>query len=206
MEASRLESRIKEAEAADKTATACELLRLYLDLGGSKSYFQFLFAEQLRILGRSGEAETIFKDLMALLPAKHAWRVALSLGLLYRDRGEFDKAQATYAECGTLRGESTIPWVYLGGFLASKGDIAEAVKVLTRGLDAEGDRDEVYLNLGNCARAMGDYRTAIQHYSKAIGISPDYELARKALMDVQEALEVREVIRGTTMASLESGK
>jgi tetratricopeptide (TPR) repeat protein len=87
---------------------------------------------------------------------------------------------------------STGPWVMLGGFLANRQRFREACEILERGLNAEGDRDEVYYNLGLNKRTLGDLEGARECFQAALRITPDYSAVQSSLSDINEAIQLRD--------------
>jgi len=65
----------------------------------------------------------------------------------------------------------------------------EAIKILLKGLKAQGDRDEVYLNLGLIKRSQRQYGKARSYLLKALAITPNYPSAKQALADVERWLK-----------------
>src|SRR5580765_1960114 len=146
---------------------------------------RYLYAQNLLRVGRSSDAE---KQLVALSmhPLKKQWLMDLSLGEIETTRGNLTKAEAFFREALKKNPESTVPYVYLGGALAHQERFQEACDVLSDGLKAQGDINEVYLNLGNNKRALGDYAGARQCYLRALEFSSDhYKHADEALQDLE---------------------
>jgi len=183
---------IREADARDYAAMAVELLRLYLELDPDNSRFQYMYADNLRSLGRLGDAYVVLASLeFAKVPEEQQYLVELSRAQIHDDRGEWKEAEERYVAATRRRPASTVPWVYYGAFLSRQGRVDDAIAVFTQGLTAEGDLDEVHFNLGNCARAQARYETAKNHYELALHIAPGDENYRLALDDVNSAIEVR---------------
>ena len=54
-----------------------------------------------------------------------------------------------------------------------------------------GPTDEAYLNLALVHRAEGQYEQALAYAQKALEMTPDYEEAKMAFTDIEQALEVK---------------
>jgi tetratricopeptide (TPR) repeat protein len=179
--------RIDLANKDGRNALLAELLYFYLSRRPNDTYRRFLYGDTLRAIGRLDEAEEVLLGMKGV-PTRRAHQVQMSLGRLYEALAKPTEAERHYRRAAELAPHSTVPWVLLGSFLSGRGQLKEAITVLGNGLQAEGDRDEVLLNLGNCRRALRDYAAARQDYKAALAITPGYELARRALSDVEDAL------------------
>ena len=94
-------------------------------------------------------------------------------------------AETHFRNAWQMNRQSTVPAIFLADALIKQEKFAGAKTVLLEGLSAEGDVDEVYLNLGCVARAMGEYADARRYFLKALEISPEYPQAKRGLADVE---------------------
>ena len=147
----------------------------------------FMFADSLRIIGRTSEAMILF-DKIQNVPEEKRWLVALYQGQLFEDLGQHKKAICLFEKSAAFNPESTVPWVYLGSIYARMERFEDACRVFDKALKAEGDLDEVHLNLGYNFRALEDYENAKKHFEKAIELDSDYDEAWEALKDIQSAI------------------
>jgi tetratricopeptide (TPR) repeat protein len=183
----------KKAEQADQgqsPATAIELFRLYLRFDPEKSYAHFLLAENLRVIGRIDEAEESMNRVISV-PESKQWLVQICWAEIHAAKGRKLEAEESFQRAIALMPNSTVPYVYYGAWLSRSQRFGEAIAVLCKGLAAEGDLDEVYLNLGNFKRASKDLIGAKDCYQKALEINPTPE-TKARLMDVLQAIDVIE--------------
>jgi predicted Zn-dependent protease len=174
----------READEKDYSAAAIVLLEKYLPDHPEHSAARYRYAQNLLRVGRISDSE---QQLVALSmqPLKKPWLIDLSLGEIERIRGNLSKSEMYLREAMKKNPESTVPYVYLGGILAYQERFAEACSILSDGLKAEGDLDEVYLNLGNNRRALGQYAAARACYVRALEFSSEhYKAAEEALQDL----------------------
>lgn len=156
---------------------------------------RFRYADKLRAIGRIIEAEGILLSLQNSIPREKMYYFHMSIGMLYEDKGEFAKAEHHFRSAADLHGASTAPWVLLGAILDRQGRRNDALDVYQKGLSAQGDVDEVHLNIGNVLRGEGRYEEAIAHYEQAITTSKESDAtARKAsdaISDLREWARVK---------------
>jgi len=177
----------KEADKDDMPGAAVELFSRLWASGVDRGSIKFRLAENLRQLGRLNECETVLNSIEEVPPQKR-WLFALSWGQLYMEKGHFARAEMKFRESVQRNPGSTIPWIYLASSLAKQERIQEAFKELTKALNAKGDLDEVYFNLGLFMRYLRDYAAARDLLKNALAITPDYEGAQTALRDVEFCL------------------
>lgn len=187
---SNYEALLKEAKTADldgQPATAAECLLTASRLNPTLPPWASLrLAENLRLLGRIAEARKVLQEI-GDYPADKAWLVNVHRGQVEQDAGELQAAAYRFETALEQSPTGTIPYIHLACAYSVMQRRSEAIEVLLRGLTAEGDRDEVYLNLGHQYRALRDYARAERAYRKAIELSPDYSEAEIALHDVVTA-------------------
>ena len=179
-----LKSRVAAFRSRDYDVAALAVIERILELEPANVYQRFLRADTLRIIGRKREAEAELRDVLPRVPEERRYNVHLSLGRLYADSGRFPDAERQYRLAMSLDPSTTVPFVLLAGILSGGERLSEAYAVLESGLRAEGDLDEVLLNMGNVKRAMGKYDEARLHYAASLKHSPGYEPAHRALADL----------------------
>jgi tetratricopeptide (TPR) repeat protein len=188
----QLRQKVEEANASDHPAAVVELLSEYMKLDRDDVRFRYICGDNLRSVGRPQEALAVFNDIdLAHVPEPRRYLIDLSVAQIYDDLGQFQPAEDRYRRAIQLRPDSTVPWIFLAGFLARRGRVKEAADVLRNAVAASGDLDEVHENLGNYARALGDYDIAKEHYLKSLDLSPGDPDVTRALDDVVAASEAR---------------
>ena len=182
------------AEKEHRPAEAVELLKAAISAGEGVPWFVFpRLAGNLRDIGRHDDA------LMALsgiegVPDKQLWRVDMWKGQVYGAMKNYPAAIEHHTRALEMHPARTMNYIFLGAIYSYAQEQEKALEVLLRGLDAEGDRDEVYLNIGLCHRTNGEYGLAEEALKKALDITPAYPEAETVLRDVkaaQIALEMR---------------
>lgn len=186
---------LKMAKAADddgRPATAVECLSAASTRGdGLPSSFRVRLADNLRMIGRFDEARKILQEIDEV-PESKTWLVNVHRGQIEFDAGNFQVAGQHFEMALEQSRDSTIPYVYLAKVYAKMQQDRKAIEILTAGLKAEGDLDEVYLNLGYRYRASGKYQLAKEALTNALRITPDYPEAKAALRDIDSVLEMVE--------------
>jgi tetratricopeptide (TPR) repeat protein len=185
----------KKADREDRPAEAVELFKSVFAFNQSLSaYARLRLADNLRVIGRFAEAEKVFAEIpIDDVPTDKLWLVDLHRGQLFLDRREFGSAVSSFERALERNPASTVPYVYLAGAHARLEEPMKAIEVLQRGIKAEGDRDEVYLNLGYNYRTLGQYQLAAEAFSNALEVTPDYKEAKEAFQDVTSALSAVEI-------------
>lgn len=180
-----------DASKSDLPVTALLLFERLRARGRLTPYQSYLYAESLRIIGRSHEALEVLEGLLGeSLPWKKAWLVHLRLGMMKEQMGKVDEALDSFRVAARLNPSSTVPWIFLGGRLALSERFDEAIDAYRCGLGAHGDLEEVHLNLGYVLRAAGRMNEARDAFRSALAIDPTYDEAQNALRDVDSALAV----------------
>ncbi|MCW1926650.1 tetratricopeptide repeat protein [Luteolibacter arcticus] len=167
-----------------------ETIRMFesKSLDALSSFQSFEYADALRRVGRCKEALAIYQSLEgADVPAKHKWLIPLYKGKTLQEMGRFAESEQALIEACRLD-DSTVPRVYLAGTLASQERFHEAIEVLQDGLNREGDRDEVLLNLAFSQRTLGRLKEAKESLELALTVTPSYPEALALLEDVNAAI------------------
>jgi tetratricopeptide (TPR) repeat protein len=193
-ELAELRTAIATAMREDSTAGLLELLRSYHALDPAHPFYRFLFGRQLCVVGRWDQGEPILLSVdPATLPdsIRSPWHICI--GGMYEESGRPSEAERYFRAGVEWRPDHTSSWIFLGTYLAKLARFQEALAVFDGALriGAEGDVDEVHVNIGNVRRALGDYAGAAEAYRRAIAIDPDYAIAVHKLADVEDALELQ---------------
>jgi tetratricopeptide (TPR) repeat protein len=182
-----IQTRLTEAYKTDLPTEQLVVAEIGFRLLPDDAWWATQYGFALLQVGRATEAE---KALRFAHPrrADNRERVEWLLGDACAHQGRFNEAEEWFRLAIKTNPASTAPWVMLGGFLANRERFREACDVLELGLRAEGDIDEVYLNLGKSRRAMNDLRGARECFLKALAIDHAYEYAKAALADIDAAM------------------
>lgn len=181
------------AQLADndgRPATVVELLtRASKYAPGLSARYELTLADNLRVIGRTAEARQLLQKI-GDAPNDKAWLINVQRGQLEQDSGNFQAAAYCLETAVEQNPESTIPYIYLASAYSAMEQHDKAIDTLKAALRAEGDRDEVYLNLGYRLRAVRRYEEAREAFQQALNITPNYADAEEALRDVDSALEI----------------
>ena len=106
---------------------------------------------------------------------------AINLAVQHHTAGDLPKAEGIYQQI--LQAEPNQPGaLHLLGVIAHQVGknniavdlIARAVDLIARAIAIRPDYIEVYSNLGNALKALGELDEAVVNYNKAIAIKPDH--------------------------------
>lgn len=180
----------KAADEDDRPATAAECLLAASRMNQTlPSWASLRLADNLRAIGRIDQARKILKEI-GEYPENKAWLVNLHRGQVEYDAGDFQSAAHRFETSLEQNPGSTVPYVCLASAYSAMRQVPKAIETLIAGLRAEGDRDEVYLNLGYKYRTMANYRLAQEAFTNALRITPHYPKAEAALRDIASVLEL----------------
>lgn len=143
-------------------------------------------------MGRYEEARLVFKGLIPIAPKDKLPWVFAQLGHLYDAKGDHARAAQWFRKAIDRCSSDSSLHMYLGETLALSGDLDGALASFRQAIRCCGGyRDEAYLKLGYVLRAKEEYLEARRCFKKALDIDPNYRKARKALKDVERALDVK---------------
>ena len=141
-------------------------------------------------LARYDEAEKTLRRAAQLIPEQSLDHAYVHLGHLFNERGDYENAERNYRKALELAPDHAGRHIFLGAVLAKKGDFDAAEKVHGDGTRcSKGDIDEAYLNLGYVLRAQERYNEALDCFTKALELTPDYEEAHVAKQDMENVLK-----------------
>jgi tetratricopeptide (TPR) repeat protein len=184
---------IELAKTADKDgrpATAIEALTAACKCAGTlPSWYEFVLADNLRAIGKIAEARRVLREIKEF-PDDKAWLVNLHRGKVEEDSGDLQAAIYRYETAVEQNPRSTVPYVYLACAYSDMQQHDKAIEVLNAARSAEGDLDEVYLNLGYQYRNLRRYHEARDAFENALRLTSNYAAAQNALRDVNSALEL----------------
>jgi tetratricopeptide (TPR) repeat protein len=150
-------------------------------------------AHLLERMGRRGEAEAVFRDLVGRRPGS-AWHLGC-LGHHLKEVGRsadaapvLDRAIAACREAIQLRPDDASTHNNLGVALHDQGNVAEAIAEFRDAIRLRPDDAGAHNNLGNALRAQGKVTEAIAAHREAIRLRPDNA---KAHSDLGNALRAQ---------------
>lgn len=163
-----------------------DLLRQFPDYGTG----WLLQGVMLYELARYDESEKTLRLALQLIPKQALDHGYIHLGHLCKDRGDYEDAECFYRKALELAPDDAGRHIFLGAVLAKKGDFDSAEKAHRNAICcAKGDIDEAYLNLGYVLRAQERYSEALGCFTKALGMTPNYEEAVLAKQDMEKVLQ-----------------
>lgn len=156
----------KQRRAAHKTATAPAP-------AASPDFIQQIFAEALRRhqAGELGEAERLYRQVLALRPRTP--EAQYSLGLALQVQGRLEEAVACYRQVIAINPDEPAAHSNLGVALKDLGRFEEAVAALSRGIAAAPRAAMLHANLGGVLIRWGRTAEAIAPLRRAIDLRPD---------------------------------
>ncbi len=101
------------------------------------------------------------------------WRRYNNLGILWRKKGDFDRAIAAYQKALEL---NVSPWIYfsLGNVFFEKEDFQASVAAFQKVIEFDSERIEAYQNCGHCFYLLHQYDSAIECYLQVLSVRPNY--------------------------------
>ncbi len=147
--------------------------------------FQQAYEQQMK--GELDSAVSLYKQSIAVLPTAEAYTF---LGWTYSFQGRYDEA---IREClQAIREDPEFGNAYndIGAYLIEQGRHEEAIPYLQRALVAKRyeTRHYPHFNLGKALEKKGRWLEAIEEYSAALSLDPEYLAARRALRGLQALL------------------
>ncbi|MEW5946406.1 MAG: tetratricopeptide repeat protein [bacterium] len=138
--------------------------------------FPYPYKSLGEIYSREGNLDAALSELSMALKLDPEWVevLALAAGVLY-DKGEIPRAIHFQEKAAAKAPRNAGYAAALGRMLISDGRFSDAIEVLERALDADGDKFLVHYNLGvaHGKRAMSDMDRSIENWKKARRLNPD---------------------------------
>lgn len=160
--------RINRKKEGEKTAED------YLDMGNAY-YSLKMFGDAI---GAYEQSNNIAKSSVAI----H------NLGNVYKDMGEFKKAEDAYLK--TLEVDPSDIQAYLSLFemykLAWNGKKYNPELILLAGIAAMPDDSTLLANLANYYKEIGDKQKAMEYFEKTIQLNPSNEAAKKEIEELKK--------------------
>ena len=140
----------------------------------------------LKKLGRLGEAEASFRQVILLKP--DLTEAHYILGNTQKEMGKLDEAEASYRQAIALRYEFTEAHSNLGVTLYELGRLNEAEASCRQAIAFGPDYVEAYNNLGTTLKELGRLDEAEASLRQAIALKPDHAEAHNNLGATLQAL------------------
>ena len=118
----------------------------------------------------------------ATLLASNNANFHFNLALAYQSIGKTDLAEASYREAIQQDDDLHEAYINLASLLADQNKFHDAAELLKKRLENCDTASDLHYNLANLLRDLGDHDEAIQHYTRAVLLSPDFVDARENLV------------------------
>jgi Tfp pilus assembly protein PilF len=140
----------------------------------------FQTAFQAQMSGELDTAVALYKKSIELYPTAEAHTF---LGWTYSFQGSLDDAIAECKKAIEVDPDFGNPYNDIGAYLIELGRLDDAIPWLEKASRAPRYEAPHYphFNLGRVYVAKEMYNRAIEEFTNALGLRPDYELARKAV-------------------------
>lgn len=147
----------------------------------------FDYADALRLIGRKTAALSIYEQLKNLneIPEQNSWLIPLFRGQTLMEMGQWMLAEASFREAFNLHSRTTVTFVFLASALTAQEKFSDAIGILEKAIDVDGDQDEVFLNLALNLRAIGDLTKARDCVVRSLHFDSDNSDARELLADLE---------------------
>jgi ribosomal protein S12 methylthiotransferase accessory factor len=134
-----------------------------------------LFAAKLmaELVTDPNESNNHLFNMQRLLPDSYFVEFYLGRNLLALNK--LDEAYSHFSKALTLNpSEEDLPYIYsyMGNGLKDQEKFQEAIEVLAKGAQIDNTRPDIHNMLGFCHFKLGEYETAISHFSKTVELNP----------------------------------
>lgn len=114
---------------------------------------------------------TFYKRTLQYAP--HSWRVQNSLGVMYNEIGQNDKAIEALKRSIELKSDYASAYCNLGAVYAMEGDLEQAIVLFEKAKELREDYDMTHYNLGKLYVDTKRPQKAIASYKRALEINPN---------------------------------
>ena len=180
--------RLQQAYDSGSLALAVVLARRLLNSDPANPVVLVLLGMALADLGNHAEARAVFKRYSDVIGGPSP-AILRQLARLLDAEGRYADAQAGFAQAIRAAPSDAEGHIFLGGMFARLGQLDRAAECHRRATACnDGPIDEAWFNLGLVLRGLGQYSNAQDAFDQALLLSPDYAEARRARVDVTQAL------------------
>jgi len=140
---------------------------------------------------RWAEADAAFEEAARCGDKNSKMLIWLSKASSFKHRGQFSEAEEYFAK--VIEIAPNYSWFQTSFALATRslGNLPLAEERLRKSISLKGDeQDEALYFLGSVLVALGRLEEAANCYREALALSPDYEIAKTRLADVEAALRI----------------
>jgi len=138
---------------------------------------------------KKGDLDTaisIFKELSQDILYGTPQYPLTNLGSVYFNKKDYFLAEKYYQEALDIRPNFINALIGIGKTHIKMGKISEAIKELEKASEISPAIPDVHYYLANAYSISGDYKKALNAYSKVIALAPDSLLAEKAKQDADK--------------------
>jgi tetratricopeptide (TPR) repeat protein len=177
---------IQEADRAGHVAYCRELCETFLRELPDHWPALVSLASQLTALHLYRESESAIDRAAKVVSANQRHWVQAELGHLLRARGRFVDAEVAFLQAHESDPDDAGYLIFAGSAAANQGEIERALEHYTKATQCrDGYVDEAHFNRGGKLLALKRYQEAAEAYREALRIDPDYELAKRRLLDIE---------------------
>lgn len=162
-------------QRAGQTQNAVEALRQSLAEQPDNAAMHANLGNSLALAGDYTGAEFHFRRAIELSPDD--WRMQVNLTNILWELSRIDEATAIIDKVIEARPDDARLMQETAVHLTGVRHFARAKQLLERALQIDPDMVEAYNTLGNIYALQLDYKTSIDHYTRALELKPDYLLA-----------------------------
>jgi len=182
---------ILNADDEDQYATIELLSRSHVKDFPKDSLIWMLRGRVLTQLYRWEEADAAFEQALQNAPEADHCFIWSEKAESFKRRGNFIEAERCYHRRLQLQPADCWILTLLALTIQRRGDLFLAEQRLREAIATEGEeRDAAWYFLGGVLVALGRLQEAAKCYREALALSPDYEIAKVRLADVEAALRI----------------
>lgn len=148
------------------------------------------YASNLISLAQYSAAQAALDHAQPIVPQERLHLVIAQRGHLAKAQGDFLGAEELFMQAHELDPDDATPLIYAASVAFRRGDIGRAESLARQATGCtDGCIDEAWYNLGGYLLSAKRYSEAADCYRRALDMDPDYEIARKRLVDVELILQ-----------------